>query len=958
MKSFLKIIGILIILILALAFVLPIFFKGKMIELAKEEINKSVDARVDFTDMDLSLFTNFPNFTLSIDGLTIAGKEEFEKDTLLSVNSIDVTIDLFSVFSGNKYKINKISIVNPNVFVRVLKDGKANYVIAVAGEEETAGGEPQGKDSPFVLTLQKFTIAQGKVTYIDESTGMKVVLYGLEHSLSGDFTADKTILKTDTRIASMSMVYDKIEYLGNVAVSYKAGIDADMKNEIYTLRNNELKLNQLAVKFDGSVSLLENDDLNIVMTFDTPETDFKEILSLVPAVYSTDFEKVQTSGKLSLTGNVKGVYNENSLPQFLFDLSVENGMFKYPDLPKAVTGINIKTKISNKGGDADNTVIDVSKFHLNMAGNGFDASLLLKTPVSDPGIDAHFKGKMNLATVKEFYPLEKDEVLSGFFNADITLKGKLSDIEAEQYERFTALGSLLVKDMSYSSSMFAKPLNIRHAQLNFAPGYIDMVSFRASTGNSDFNAKGKLENYLPYFLKDKKLKGTLSTNSRLFDLSALMTDNNEGGEKDLENKPKAGDEDMSVVEVPENIEFYLTSKFDTLIYDNMTLTSVTGKLEVKDEKVFIKDLNMNVLHGNISMSGLYGTVVKDKPEIDFDLNIQNVDIQESYNTFAIVKKYVPIAKKTNGKMSVNFKMAGNLDNSMSLVYETLTGGGKLETTPVKIRDVNTLNKIADVLKYDKLRSMDIDKILLEFEFVDGKIMVEPFDIRYNDIKGEVSGWTGFDESIEYLMALQIPRKEFGSAANSALENLVNEANKYGANFSLGETVPVNITIGGTLSDPKIKTGLGGSGKSTSEAIKDKVKEEIKKQKEELSKEAREKAQKIIDDADKKARQLIKEAEKQAANIGKEAQNGAKLIRDEADKQAKQLIAEGKKNGMLAEIAAKESAKKLRNEADKKANQLVAEANKKSAQIVNAAKKQAATIKKQAQQEADRILKNN
>lgn len=358
------------------------------------------------------------------------------------------------------------------------------------------------------------------------------------------------------------------------------------------------------------------------------------------------------------------------------------------------------------------------------------------------------------------------------------------------------------------------------------------------------------------------------------------------------------------------------------------------------------------------MNGLYGTSDVKNPEIDFNLKINNIDIQESYNTFAIIEKYVPVAKKTEGKMSVDMQMTGVLDDKMSLVYETLTGGGKLETSPIKIQDVNTLNKIAEAIKYEKLKSMDINKIMLEFEFVDGKIMVEPFEIKYNDIDGEISGWTGFDESIEYVMTLNIPRKEFGSAANNALENLVKEANKYGTDFSLGETVPVNITIGGTLSKPVIKTGLGDSGKSTTENIKEKVKEEIKKKKAELSKEAKAKAKKLIDDADAEAQKLIREAEKQAEKIRKEAQNGAKFIRDEAEKQAQNMIAEGKKNGMLAEMAAKEGAKKVRKEADTQANKLTAEADKKASQLVNAAKKQAADIKKKAQEEADRILKGN
>jgi len=179
-----------------------------------------------------------------------------------------------------------------------------------------------------------------------------------------------------------------------------------------------------------------NEDINLVLTFNAPKTNFKNILSLIPAIYAKEFQNIETSGNLTLEGNVKGIYSENNLPAFALNLSVDDGMFKYPDLPKAVTNIDIKTRISNRGGDADNTIIDVSRLNLKMAENPIKISLLVKTPVSDPDITGKIKGELDLAKVSEFYPLAKDEKLNGTFVTDITLQGKLSAVEKQQYENF------------------------------------------------------------------------------------------------------------------------------------------------------------------------------------------------------------------------------------------------------------------------------------------------------------------------------------------------------------------------------------------------------------------------------------------------------------------------------------------------------------------------------------------
>jgi len=952
MKTLLKILGIVVILIVALAFVLPVIFKGKIFDLAKEEINKSVQAKVNFTDINLSLFRSFPNFSLGIDGLTVVGIEEFENDTLASIQSIDVTIDLISVISGNSFEIKRISIIHPDILIKVLENGKANYDIAVPGDEEVTVVNTKPEESEFILSLKQVEITDANIIFNDASLQMAVSILGLNHKLTGNLSENFTTIKTNTSINRLTFEYEKINYLSKVRVDYKADIEADLKNEIYTIKKNELKMNELFLSFDGSVSMI-NEDINLVLTFNAPKTDFKHILSLIPAIYAKDFESIETKGSLTLDGHVKGIYNENNLPSFNVNLAVNNAMFKYPELPKAVTGINIKTNISNKGGDADNTVIDISKVHLKLGANPVDMKMFILTPVSDPDLNGKIKGKLDLSTVSDYYPLEEGEELSGTFLADITLKGKLSAVENEQYENFTALGSMLIKGFKYKSTYINETVEISNAQLNFSPNYLDLVSFKSKIGKNDFNAQGKLENYLAYAFKDETLKGNLKTTSKYFNVSALMP---EEEDNPTPTETTSDTVSMSVVEVPANIEFFMDTKFDKLIYDDMEMTNVIGKLEIKDSRVVLENLNMNLLEGKMTVNGSYSTVDPRKPGINFDLDIKQIDIQKAYNTFGIISQYAPIAKKTSGRFSAKMNLVSSMDNEMMPVYETMTGGGEIAKTKITIKDVNTLNKIADAIKLDKLKSMVIDKMLFQFEFVDGKILIEPFDIKYNDYKASLGGWTGFDQTIDYVMNLNIPRKEFGSAANNVLDNLVGQANNQGANFSLGETVSLDVLIGGTLTNPKIKTSLQETGKNLVEEVKEEVKKEIEKKKEEISKEARAQAQKLIDDADKQAKKIIKEAEKQASNIRKEAANAAQKLRAEADTQAKNIEAEGKKNGFLAEVAAKESAKIIRSEADKQGNNLTNEADKQANSVVNKARNEAAKINRNAQKEADKLLK--
>ncbi len=946
MKKFLKILAIIILIIVLLGISLPFIFQKKIIEKVKEEANNSVNAKIDFTDYSLSLFRNFPNFSLELNDLSIVGIKEFKSDTLTQINSVFLSLDLSSVFSGDEYEINSIKIEDAKVYLKVLKNEKANWDIekpeTTTTSEDMADSE---SSSSFKLLLKEVLINRSEVIYEDASLGVYVKAKGITHRLNGNLTEDFTSLHTNSKIDQLTVKYDGIRYLNKSLINLTADIDADLKNYIYTLKKNKAQINDLFLTFDGSVAMTD-DDINLLLTFGVSKNSFKSFLSLIPAVYSKDFASIETKGNLALDGYIKGIYNDNSMPSFGINIEVKDAMFKYPDLPKPVNNIALNAKIINKDGNYDNTEIDVSKFHFDVAGNPVDIKLKVKTPESDPDIDGHIKGTIDLSSVKEVYPLEDVEKLTGFFIADIQFKGKLSSIEKEDYENFNAFGSLIVKNVNYKTPEVAKNIFIRNAQLNFSPAYLDLVSLNSRIGKSDFKANGKINGYLPYIFQNKTLKGNLTTNSLNVNLNELMTE--DVSEATSTQTPAEEQEyELSIIEIPGNIDFVLQSDFKKLVYDNMEMTNVSGVIEIENKKVNLKNLKMNLLDGNMTLNGYYSTPKADEAKIDFNLNMNEFNIQKTAKTFLTMKKFVPIAERSRGNFSCKMKLAGKLDEKMMPVYPTLTGNGNLKSSKIVIDGSNSLNKIAEALKMDKFKNITIDKADLSFEFIEGKLIVKPFDFNINKINANLGGWTSFEQNIDYLLKLKIPRGELGSKTNTVLNNLVSEANKKGANFSLGDVIDVNLKITGTVANPKVTPALSDKGNNTFDDLKKKAAEEIKKKKEELEKLAKKEADKILKEANKQADEVLKEAQKQVDEIMKAARKTAGQAKTEAGKQADKLEAEGKKNGFIAEIAAKKAAGKLRKEAENTAQGIVNEAKKQTDKIMEKARKKAEKIKQDA-----------
>ncbi|MEI9909299.1 MAG: hypothetical protein WDO71_06350 [Bacteroidota bacterium] len=313
---------------------------------------------------------------------------------------------------------------------------------------------------------------------------MSAEISGLDHEGSGDFTEDVFTLSTKTKAASADFTYASIPYLVNAQTGIDADIQIDNSTSKYSFRTDDVTLNNLKLNAEGFFQLVNDSTYNMDIKFNTPSNEFKDILSLIPGIYKQDFEKIKTSGKAAFNGFVKGTYSPRQMPAYDVNLEVKDGSFQYPDLPKPVKNIQLAMHVTNPDGITDNTVIDISKGHVEMDNEPFDFRLLFKNPETNKYIDAVAKGKLDLANLSKFVKLEGGTKLAGWVWADVFAKGNMSALQNQQGD-FTAGGFLDIKNLFYSSGAFPQPLqngNMK-VQLENSGGIADNTSINISSGH-------------------------------------------------------------------------------------------------------------------------------------------------------------------------------------------------------------------------------------------------------------------------------------------------------------------------------------------------------------------------------------------------------------------------------------------------------------------------------------------
>ena len=463
MRKILKISAITLAVLLALAFTLPIIFKGKIVAIAREQVNKNINATVEFTDVNLSLFRQFPRLAVGLENLRITGRDTYSNDTLITARQIDIAVNLFSLFGGSAINIYKISVDQPRIHALINKEGKANWDISMPDTAKVT----TPAESSFQMHLQSYEIRDAYIYYQDVPGDQSAEIFHLDHSGKGDFTADQFTLKTSTSAASVYYTYAKIPYLVDAKASLTADLDVDNKTATYRFKTDDIHVNDLQLATEGFFRFVNDSTYGMDITFRAPSTEFKTLLSLVPSIYKNEFSKIKTSGTAAFNGFVKGEYNASKVPAYQVNLQVDHGFFQYPDLPQPVKEINISMKVDNPDGITDHTTVNISKGHIEFGNDPFDFSLLLKNPITVQYLDATLKGKLNLADVSRFVKLQTGTQLSGILDANATAKGNLSAITKQQPGPFSANGFVNITGLNYRSPDLPRPVKNGNIQIAF-----------------------------------------------------------------------------------------------------------------------------------------------------------------------------------------------------------------------------------------------------------------------------------------------------------------------------------------------------------------------------------------------------------------------------------------------------------------------------------------------------------
>lgn len=724
----------------------------------------SIDARgfnyIGKGDLDKAVFDIYTE--AEIDSLDFAfGGEQYLKNKNIKADLITKinTSSLAFVFEQNNLKINKLPVEFTGKFDFLSNGYDLDFKIA----------SNDSRLNDFFTALPPQYVTWLEKTKVKGRTDIAL-------SLKGKYIASQN-LKPDLAF-NMKIREGEIEYkqapfpVSNLYVNFDTKLPA--------LDTEKLKVNLDSIFFnvgkDYFKAIVKSSGLKIPQI----EAKLQASMDLQKMDRAFGIENMDLKGKLAMDIVAKGRYDKanNIFPVTKGQFNLKDASVQSIYYPNPITGINVTASLSNGSGAFKDSKLVIRPAAFVFEGKPFKLDVSFEN-FEDVAYDVKAKGEIDVAKVYKVFS-KKGLDLQGYIKADVAFKGKQSDATAGRYDQLNNKGTLALRNIRTRSEYFPIPFVIKEGLFAFDQDKMDFKNFIATYGASDFKMDGQLKNVINYALSDKEiLKGQFALTANYINIDEFMAQVSEPKVSDATSvKPKA-DASKGVIMIPTNLDIQFTADAQKVNFDGLEINNVKGALAVNQGLLTLRNTGFNLIGTDVAFQADYKSETATRADFDFRIQAKDFDIKRAYDEVKLFREMASAAENAQGIISLDYHVNGKLDGDMQPIFPSLTGGGKLSVSKVKVMGFKMFGAVSKETGNEAISNPDISKVDIKTAIKNNIITIERFKFKMAGFRPRIEGTTSFDGALNIKMRLGLP--------------------------PLG-IIGIPMTITGTKDDPKVKLG--------------------------------------------------------------------------------------------------------------------------------------------------------
>ncbi len=850
-KIWLIILGIPVVLFVGAAIALKLYFTNERLKaFIVPKIEEVTERKVSISNIFLSVF---PTLAVEIDSLSISNKKGFSDKPFIALDKLVLDVRLAPLFRGS-LEVTTVVLERPWILLEVNEKGATNYSEKRAEVKETgktsgSGGEGEAKTGAqgYGLLLSNLQIIDGSIEYIDRKGNSATRLAGLNQMVRVEVAAASKELRVETDGTIEKLSYGSVTtpLISDLRIKYTTALLYQLDKDLLTIQKGAASVQDIALDISGTIASVTGVPV-FDMVFGSDKVNIADIFSLTPKEYMKKAEGLKGTGTAQVQITIKGPLTDLTNPDVYGNISATNATLQYAQLLKPITNVNI---VSDFTRTTKKQEFRMQKFSATLGTNPLSGTLsVVNFPAKggsasggdDPSLTMMVNASINLAEVKQYYPLETGTDLTGMLKVNVNIAGEVANPQAMKASGTMEFQNVTMKSATSPPAGRAgkNPIQNLEGAITFNNQIVEAKKLSMTLGKSDLSLAFWLKNYLSMMSDDKnapKPIANLTLNSNhLYTTDIMGEPKQEAGE----GKPasattaaptikgaKTAKPQQSGVPLPD-VDMDVSATIGTLTMEKFELNNVRGTMKISNGIITMQNLSCNAFDGSIITKGTLNMQNPDHPSFDLALDMNGLD------GHTMLPNFTSFGERLFGKLTMNTTMKGTLDDTLGLVPQSLSGQGRVQVENGKLTGVRVNKAVGELLKLPDLEVINFKDWANSFTISDGRFHIKDLRIMALDADYIVNGSQGLDGSLDYTMALLLPEK------TSAKVNVPGFAGQ-AVNLFKDESgrMKLDLTVTGTSDNPRVALDTRAVQKKVEDLARQKIEGEAKKLQDDLKKKA-------------------------------------------------------------------------------------------------------------------------
>ena len=762
--------------------------KDKIITLCIQEVNKHLAVEVQVKEIDLSFWDTFPEVSVHLSGIKIDDKFDAQDNKLLEANHIYLSFDAKKLLKG-ELVFNKLKVDEANTHIKILRNGDANYNIF---KSDTSKPE----NSNVTIDIKEVVLSKCKIKVDNQIIDHQYDFFTPNSAINLDLESNTSSFKINGLFDINAITIEKSSFFQERKVELITHFSYNHVNENLLLFPTSIKVGKGLFDVKGAFTA-ESEKVDLEIS--GKNTTILSLLSLLPSSYVDQLSSYKSSGDIYFNGKIKGSLLDTHGPAVSFNFGCKNASFYHPEIDKKVSSISLIGNLEMKNGidilelKNCNAILDQKKINGDIYIRNFD----------DPLIELNLNADFDLESINKMFPIDGIKDPRGLITSEFHFKGKISDLKKKELNKsFDASGEITLSNINFYLDNRPYKFDSLNGSMLFNKNDIAFNEFKGKIGKSDFKLNGTLQNFIPFLIGDQQpvfLSGDGKINTLILD-ELLKTNTTSDSEYSL------------------SIEKHITTDIDLKInefsFGNFKATNIATSFQQGDGKIDIKTLKMNTSNGIIDLKA---QLLPKKQDyfINSQIDLQDIDINKLFTSFNNFGQKFIIDKNLKGSLTSLINLNFSFNKNLEIIAKSIDSEADIMIKNGQLLDFDPMQQLSKFIKRSELSNIKFATLKNKIFIKDEIITIPEMEIKSNINSLNLYGSHTFDQKINYHIKVSL--KDFFDKDRDEKFGEIEDVQK-------GET-SLFLIIEGTTDDFTVKYDK--------KAVKKKIKEGWRKEKEEL-----------------------------------------------------------------------------------------------------------------------------